>query len=95
MRHKRKTMTYIFITVGILSAVLFTSSAKLDARLAEGEQQITRLQEQIDDENARTEEIESLQKEMKTDDYKKQVAKDKLGLVEDGEIIFKEADSAK
>ncbi|MEE0954354.1 MAG: septum formation initiator family protein [Eubacterium sp.] len=84
-------MAYIFITVGILSAVLFTSSMKLEARLAEGNQQVAKLQEAIDDENARTEEIDSLQREMKTDDYKKQVAKDKLGLVEDGEIIFKEA----
>lgn len=91
MRRKRKTMAYIFITVGILSAVLFTSSMKLEARLAEGNQQVAKLQEAIDDENARTEEIDSLQREMKTDDYKKQVAKDKLGLVEDGEIIFKEA----
>lgn len=91
MRRKRKTMAYIFITVAILSAVLFTSSMKLNARLAEGSQQIAQLQDKIDDENARTKEIDSLQREMKTDDYKKQVAKDKLGLVEDGEIIFKEA----
>lgn len=84
-------MAYIFITVAILSAVLFTSSMKLNARLAEGSQQIAQLQDKIDDENARTKEIDSLQREMKTDDYKKQVAKDKLGLVEDGEIIFKEA----
>ena len=91
MRRKRKTMAYIFITVAILSAVLYTSSMKLNARLAEGSQQIAQLQDKIDDENARTKEIDSLQREMKTDDYKKQVAKDKLGLVEDGEIIFKEA----
>lgn len=91
MRRKRRTMTWIFFTVVILAAVLLTSGARMSARLHAGEEKVSQLQKKIEEENARTEEIVRLQKKMKTDEYKKQVAKEKLGLIEDNEIIFKEA----
>ena len=47
------------------------------------------LQEQIDAENARTEEIEEYRKYTQTKKYVEEVAKDKLGLVNEGEIIYK------
>ena len=37
-------------------------------------------------------EIEELEEYMNSDEYIEQVAKEKLGMVKDGEIIFKEAD---
>ncbi|WWR15781.1 septum formation initiator family protein [Lachnospiraceae bacterium JLR.KK008] len=48
------------------------------------------LEEQILQEQKRTEEIEEFRKYTKTKKYAEEVAKDKLGLVYDGEIIFKE-----
>ena len=54
-----------------------------------GEQE---LQQQIDAENARTEELKELETYTKTKKYAEEVAKDKLGLVYDNEIIFKEED---
>ena len=50
------------------------------------------LQQQIDAENARTEELKELETYTKTKKYAEEVAKDKLGLVYDNEIIFKEED---
>ena len=47
------------------------------------------LQEQIDAEKARTEEIEEYRKYTQTKKYVEEVAKDKLGLVNEGEIIYK------
>ena len=38
----------------------------------------------------RTESIESLREYMQSDEYIRQAAKDRLGLVESGEVVFKE-----
>lgn len=48
------------------------------------------LEEQIDAEEKRAQEIEEFRKYTKTKKYAEEVAKDKLGLVHEGEIIFKE-----
>lgn len=48
------------------------------------------LQEQISEQEARAEEIEEFRKYTKTKKYAEEVAKDKLGLVNEDEIIFKE-----
>ena len=50
------------------------------------------MQQQIDAENARTEELKELETYTKTKKYAEEVAKDKLGLVYDNEIVFKEED---
>jgi len=46
-------------------------------------------QNKIDAEEARTQDIADLEAYMQTDEYAEQVAKDKLGLVYEDEIIFK------
>ena len=71
--------------VGINSISLRQKQAKYIAREQE-------LQQQIDAENARTEELKELETYTKTKKYAEEVAKDKLGLVYDNEIIFKEED---
>ena len=47
------------------------------------------LQEQIDAEEERAEQIEEYRKYTQTKKYVEEVAKDKLGLVNEGEIIYK------
>ena len=75
----------IIAVVGINSISLRQKQAKYIAREQE-------LQQQIDTENARTEELKELETYTKTKKYAEEVAKDKLGLVYDNEIIFKEED---
>lgn len=48
------------------------------------------MQEQIDAENARAEQIREFGKEVQTKGYIEDVAREKLGLVYEGEILFKE-----
>ena len=52
-------------------------------------QELAQLQNKIDAEEARTQDIADLEAYMQTDEYAEQVAKDKLGLVYEDEIIFK------
>ena len=51
---------------------------------------IQQLNEQIAEEEQRSEEIEEYRKYTQTKKYAEDVAKEKLGLVYEGEIIFKE-----
>lgn len=65
---------------------------RLSNRLAANEQKTVELQQQIESENQRTEDIDNMQEYMQSDEYAEKVAREKLGLVKDGEILFKEAE---
>ena len=92
MRQNRRTMIGIILVVFTLMAVLLVMSGRVSARLEAGENQIAVLTEQTKEERQRTEDISQLQKNMQSDEYKEQVAKDKLGLVREGEILFRESE---
>jgi len=91
MRNRHAMRGIIFVVL-ILMAVLLVQSSRLDKRIAAADQQISELDSQTKSEEKRTDEIKDLQDYMQSDEYKEQVARDKLGMVKDGEIIFKESD---
>ena len=92
MRQNKATILGITFVVLGLMVVLLVLGNKLNQRLTAGDARLTSLTEQIQNEDRRTEEIRKMQEYMKTDEYQEQVAKEKLGLVNDGDIVFKEAD---
>ena len=61
----------------------------MDQRNAAYVEELAQLQNKIDAEEARTQDIADLEAYMQTDEYAEQVAEDKLGLVYEDEIIFK------
>lgn len=73
------------VVVGINSISLKQKEAKYAAR----EQELIGL---IEAEDARAEELEKFATYTKTKKYAEEIAKDKLGLVYDNEIIFQEND---
>ena len=75
-----------------LTGVLLVNGKKYNARIEAGKIQKEELEAELEEENARTTEIQELEEYMQSDEYKEQVAKEKLGLVKDGEIIFKESE---
>lgn len=75
----------LLILVGVRSIEL---RSKIDAKTAEAQQ----LDAQIEAENRRAEEIEALGKEVQTKGYIEDVAREKLGLVYEDEILFKQDD---
>ena len=87
MRQNKKTMVGIILVV-----VLLFMSRRLQTRIQAGQEEISSLSEQTEQENQRTEDINSLQEELQSDSYKEEYAKEKLGLIKDGEIIFRESD---
>lgn len=66
-------------------------SRDLKESLAGYETRAEALSQQLEEEQARTEEIKELKEYMQTDEYAEQAAREKLGLVKDNEIIFQEA----
>ena len=74
----------------LVSLVVLMIMVVVAVRSVELQQKIAGLSAQIDAETARAEEIEEYRKYTQTKAYVEEVAKDKLGLVYEGEILFKE-----
>lgn len=91
-RKKRQNRLGMFLVLMVVLMLLVVVSLK-SAELRQKQETYTArervLQEQIDAEKARTEEIEEYRKYTQTKKYVEEVAKDKLGLVNEGEIIYK------
>ncbi|MCA5964076.1 septum formation initiator family protein [Blautia sp. RD014234] len=83
-------MVSVTFVVGVLFIGLMAESSRLEGKVAQYETKKSEVSAKIKDEEARTKEIDELKKYMQTDEYAKEVARDKLGLVEGNQIIFKE-----
>lgn len=88
--HKRSVLAISSIIV-MLSAVIVIHGMALQARNKEYMAQEAELMAQLDDEKDRSEEIDKLKEYVGTDEYIEDVAKEKLGLIKQNEILFKAA----
>ncbi len=79
----------ICAVVLLLIVMVSVSSMTLQAKDKSLAAQETELKEQIETEKTRSEEIDELEDYVGTDEYIESVAKEKLGLVREGEIVFK------
>ena len=79
LRHYKRSILMICMVLLFLSGALAIGSMSLNAKNAEYKAQEEELKAQIKEEEQRS----------KTDDYIKDTAEDKLGLVDPNEIIFK------
>lgn len=75
----------------LLASVLTVNAVTLQAKNKSFKQQEAELKIQIDEQRERAKEIEEYEEYVKTDAYIKEVAEEKLGLVDPNEIIFKPA----
>ena len=83
-------MLVIALIVLVLLGWLTMESRNLRSRLAVYDARAAELEEQIEDETERTEEIKELKEYMQTDEFAEEVAREKLGLVKENEIVFQE-----
>ena len=82
-------MAVISVVVLLLLGGLAMKSHSLRNRIAYYDAQ-AELKQQISDEKERTKEIDKRTEYMQTDEYAAEVARDRLGLVKDNEIVFEE-----
>lgn len=86
--HKRSMLAVSFVIL-LLAAVLFINGISLREKEQAYRVQEAELKQQIEEEKERASEIDNLEQYVGTDEYVEEVAKDKLGLVNENEIIFK------
>jgi cell division protein FtsB len=82
------------VAVALLLVVVLVRSFGLVQKRDQYQSKIEALQAQIDEEQQRSEEIAEFETYTTTRKYIEQIAKEKLGLVYPGEIIFKDKSSA-
>jgi len=91
-RHNKFGMFLVTMVVAMMLIVVAIKSIELQQKLEAYQEKEQLLLEQIEAEQERTKEIEEYEKYTQTKKYIEEVAKDKLGLVHEDEIIFKEGD---
>lgn len=95
MRLKRQKMSAVLgmiaaiVVVVALGIALWFGKTGLAKKNAEYESQISELESQIAEENARSEELSEYEKYVKTKKFVEEIAKNKFGLIYSDEIIFK------
>lgn len=95
-RKRRKTPWASVILVGTVVTVMmcgvWISTSTLNTKLADYHERENVLKQQISAEQERAEDIEEYAKYVQTNAYVEEIAKEKLGLVFEDEIIFKKED---
>lgn len=85
----KRSVLMILTVLCLLSGVLGVNAVKLHAKNTAYKQQEAELKAQLKSEQARAEEIKQYEQYVQTDDYMKEIAEDKLNLVDPNEIVFK------
>lgn len=89
IRNRLGMLSITFVTV-LLLGIFLMQTRSLQGRIEGYDAQTAALEKQIQEEQERTEEIEELKEYMQTDEYAEEVARDRLGLVKENEIVFEE-----
>ncbi len=85
----RRSVLAVCGVILLLAAVLSVNALQLRAKAREYQAQETELAEQIEEEKARSAQIDDLEEYVGTEEYVEEIARDKLGMVHENEIIFK------
>ncbi|MGI6069157.1 MAG: FtsB family cell division protein [Blautia sp.] len=86
----RLGMFSIMLVTLVLLGVFLLQTNDLREKIAAYDKQTASLQEQLEEEQKRTEEIEDTKAYMQTDEYAEEVARNRLGLVKENEVVFQE-----
>lgn len=86
----RFSMFLVSLVVLMIMAAVAVKSMELQKKIDAKAAEVAQLEAQIAEERQREQEIEEFGKEVQTKGYIENVAREKLGLVYQGEILFKE-----
>ena len=88
IRQNRPGIILVFLVVVVLMLVVVVNNHNLKKKLEVYKEKEQMLTEQIEEEKERTKEIEEYTKYTKTKKYIEEIAREKLGLVYEDEIII-------
>lgn len=88
----RKSAAIIFMVLLLLVSMVGVGSMSLHRKNSDYKRQEAELKKQIGIQKERAEDVEEFREYVKTDEYKKEIAQEKLGLVDPDEIVFRASD---
>lgn len=88
IKRRRKNLSLVAVVVMLLCGVIAYKKVDLNAKSLEYKERIEKLEEQKEKEEARKEDIAEYKKYVQSKEYIEEQAREKLGLVYPGEIIF-------
>lgn len=91
-RQKRSAvlgMVLAFALVLILGVAIWSSKKSLEKKNTAYEAQLARLQLQLEEQEARTSQLEEYKKYIQTKKFAEEIAKDKFGMIYPDELVFK------
>lgn len=92
MMKKQNKNKSIYRILGAVFAVVFSvmivKGIMQQPEITKNEEKIAKLQEQIEYEKKRAEEVEIMKSKVDTDEYIEKVAREKLGMIKRDEIVF-------
>lgn len=88
-REKRAVLLMGLIVAGVGVAAGIRGN-ELRREISQNSQRENVLEQQLQDETDRTEEIQELEQYMQSDEYIEKIAREKLGLLKENEILFRE-----
>ena len=89
-RQNNLSMFLAVLVVVILMVAVSVNGMSLNRRLAENRRRAVQLKQEIHTEEQRAADIEEYRRYTSTDAYIEEVAREKLGLIYEGETVFKE-----
>ena len=89
LRNRLGMFAIALVTI-VLLGVFLMQGRLLKTRIVQLEEREAALTEQIEAEAERTEEIEETKKYLQTDTYAEEIARNRLGLVKENELVFRE-----
>ena len=87
-RQNRLSMILAVLVVAILFVAVYINGSSMRRELEENQEKITRLKQEIEEEELRSRSIEEYRAYTETDQF----IREKLGLLYEGETIFRESD---
>ena len=91
-RQNRLSMILAVLVVAILFVAVYINGSSMRRELEENQEKITRLKQEIEEDELRSKSIEEYRAYTETDQFIEQIAREKLGLLYEGETIFRESD---
>lgn len=87
--NNRREMICVSAVVLVLLGVVFVQSNRLREKNAGYEEKMAALTAELEEESERSVEIEALKEYVNTPEYAGEAAREKLGMIGEGEILFK------
>lgn len=91
-RQNHLSMILAVLVVAILFVAVYINGSSMRRELEENQDKITRLNQEIEEEKLRSKSIEEYRAYTETDQFVEQIAREKLGLLYEGETIFRESE---